>query len=176
MGPILSRGHAILCSSWTPGCIPFMENGSQPSKWISVEEYAADAELHPSELVSMILDGRLPGERQGDRWYVAAPLVLLEPTQSDDGTALLTLSACCIGSYVTAGRGSLQIPLRFFGDPGRAAALATLNAAIEEVPNLPVAITLNGEHFHVDSSLWVDLGAALVEFESLMSSLSWRLS
>ncbi len=139
------------------------------AKWIPVEEYAADAEILPSELVSMILDGKLPGERHGNRWYVAAPLVqLVHPDDSDD-TALLRIAACRLGCYVTAGRGELGIPLHF-ADPGRPAALATLNAAMatERPPDLPVEIYLNGEHFMIDSSLWGDLGAALVEYQTLM--------
>lgn len=144
-----------------------MEPGSHSTKWIPVEDYAADADLKPSELVSMILDGELPGERQGNRWYVAAPLVVLVPGGSSDGAALLKISACCMGSYVTAGRGELGIPLRF-DDPGRPAALDAINEAMTKVPDLPVAIHLNGEHFLIDSSLWVDLGAALVEFKVLV--------
>ena len=145
-----------------------MEIGYQRAKWVSVEEYAVDAGIQPSELVSMILDGGLSGERRGNRWYVARPLVVLEPTGSADGTALLKLAACRIGSYVTAGRGELGIPLRF-EDPGRPAALEAINAAMQKVPELPVEICLNGGHFLIDSSLWVDLGAALVEFDILMS-------
>ena len=145
-----------------------METGNQSSKWIPVEDYAADAGLQPSEVVSMVRDGGLPGERRGNRWYVAQPLVALEPSGSGPDTALLKIAACRIGSYVTAGRGELGIPLRF-EDPGRPAALDAINAAMQKVPELPVGICLNGEYFLIDSSLWVDLGAALVEFEILMS-------
>ncbi len=155
--------------------VSFMETGYQSSKWIPVEDYAADAGLQPSELVSLILDGGLPGERRGNRWYVARPLVVLEPAGSADGTALLILAACRIGSYVTAGRGELCIPL-WFEDPGRPAALEAINAAMQKVPGLPVEICLNGEHFLIDSSLWVDLGAALVEFDILMSPSIRELS
>lgn len=144
-----------------------MATGNQSSQWISVEDYAANAELEPSEMVSIILDGNLPGERQGSRWYVAAPLVVLVPGESSDGTALLKIAACQMGSYVTAGRGELGIPLRF-DDPGRPAALAAINEAMTKVPTLPVEIHLNGEYFHIDSSLWADLGAALVEFKVLV--------
>ncbi len=48
------------------------------SRWIPVEEYASDAGCPPSELVSLILDGALPGRRFDLRWYVAGPLVTLE--------------------------------------------------------------------------------------------------
>lgn len=143
-----------------------MATADHSSKWIPVEDYAVDAELHPSGLVSMILDGVLAGERQGNRWYVARPLVMLEPPNSANDTAWLKISACRIGSYVTAGRGEFGIPLRC-QDPGQSAALAAINAALRYPPDLPVEIYLNGEHFLIDSSLWVDLGAALVEFQVL---------
>jgi len=145
----------------------FMEPDSQSSKWIPVEDYAADAEFEPRELIRMIQNGELPGEKQGNRWYVSAPLVVLVSGGSSDGTALLKIAACRMGSYVTAGRGELGIPLRF-DDPGRPAALDVLNEVMTKVPDLPVEIHLNGEYFHVDSSLWLDLGAALVEFQILM--------
>jgi hypothetical protein len=138
-------------------------------KSIPVENYAADVGMLASELVSLILDGKWPAERREDRWYIAAPLVqLVHPDDSDD-TGLLKIAACRLGCYVTAGRGELGIPLRF-ADPGRPAALVALNAALskETSPELPVEIHLNGEHLLIDSSLWVDLGAALVEYETLM--------
>jgi hypothetical protein len=100
---------------------------------------------------------------------VAAPLVqLVHPDESKNDAALLKIAACCLGSYVTAGRGELGIPLRF-ADPGRPAALAALKAAMATTtpPILPVEIHLNGEYFSIDSSLWVDLAAALVEYETL---------
>ena len=149
-----------------------MATDDTPLKWIPVEEYASDAEMTPSELVSMILDGQLPGERRGNRWYVAAPLVRL--VHRDDlagNTALLIIAACRLGRYVTAGRGELGVPLRF-ADPGRPAALAALNAAMvrDTPPDMPVEIFLNGEHLLIDSSLWVDLGASLLEYQTLMDS------
>jgi hypothetical protein len=145
-----------------------MSSDRESSKWIPVEEYALESEMLPSELVSMIVDGELPGERRGNRWFVAAPLVVLIPGGAADGADLLRISACCLGSYVTAGRGELGIPLRF-SDPGWPAALAAVNAGMGAPPaELPVEIWLNGEHFLVDSSLWVDFGAALVEFETLV--------
>jgi hypothetical protein len=149
-----------------------METPDHSSKWIPVEDYAAEAGLHPSELVSMILDGALEGERQGIRWFVAQPLVVLQSV-ADGG--LLTISACCLGSYVTAGRGELSIPLRF-DDPGRPAALVAIDAAMEVRPELPVEIHLNGERYLIDSSLWVDLGAALVKFEALVDPSVGELS
>jgi hypothetical protein len=138
-------------------------------KWIPVEDYAADMEIEPSELVSMILDGQLPGERQGNRWYVSAPLVQLVHPNAASDTGLLKIAACRLGCYVTAGRGELGIPLRFT-DPGRPAALAALNAAMasDTPPDLPVEIHLDGEHLKIDSSLWGDLSAALMEYQTLM--------
>jgi hypothetical protein len=143
-----------------------MATGNQ-SKWIPVEEYAVDAEMTPGELIRRILAGELPGERHGNCWFVAAPLVVLVPGGATDGSDLLRIAACCIGPYVTAGRGELGISLRF-SDPGWPAALASINSAMRRTPVLPVEIWLNGEHFLVDSSLWVDLGAALVEYQILM--------
>jgi hypothetical protein len=139
-------------------------------KWISVEDYAHDAGMPPSELVSRILDGRLPGERQGNRWYVAAPnVVLVLPETAAYDTAVLKICACCLGSYVTAGRGQLVIALRA-DDPGRRIALTALNAAIarDTPPTLPLEVVFNEESFLFDSSLWLDLAAALVEYQALM--------
>lgn len=144
-----------------------MTTDNHSSRWIPVEDYAAETDLEPSVLVSMIIDGDLPGERQGNRWYVARPMVVLEPPAGTQDFAMLKISAFRVGSYVTAGRGEFDIPLRF-DDPGRPATLAAINEAMTKVPDLPVEIRLNGEYFHIDSSLWVDLGAALVEFETLM--------
>src|ERR1700744_5145078 len=117
------------------------------TRWIPVEDYAAEAGMPPSELVSAIIDGNLPGERQGDRWYVAAPLVeLVPPGGLDDDIAFLKISACRMGCYVTAGRGDLEIPLRF-DDPGRLAALTAFDSAMSSgvPPETPLAISLNGE-------------------------------
>ncbi len=139
----------------------------QGSKWISAEEYAVDGKMTASEVISLIIDGKLRGERHGNRWFVGAPLVVLVQAGRPGGADLLKVSACCIGPYVTAGRGELGIPLRF-SDPGWPAALAAINTAMQTPPRLPVEIWLNGEHFLVDSSLWVDFGAALVEYQILM--------
>ena len=151
-----------------------MLNVKQSSRWISVEDYALDAEILPSELVSRIVDGELPGRRHGNRWFVATPLVVLKQGGAAEGTDFLKISACCIGRYVTAGRGELSIPLRQ-SDPGRSAALAAINAAIRMIPELPLELWLNGEHFLVDSSLWADFGAALVEYETLIDRRIERL-
>jgi len=110
-----------------------MTAGNDSSQWISVEDYGGDAGIAPSELVSMILDGDLAGARHGDRWYVAGPLVVLEHPRILDDVGWLTISACCLGSYVTAGRGELGIPLRF-EDPGRPAALIALEEALKRGP------------------------------------------
>jgi hypothetical protein len=100
---------------------------------------------------------------------VAAPLVQLVHPDAAGDTAWLKISACRLGCYVTAGRGELGIPLRF-ADPGRPAALVALNAAMaaRTPPQMPIEVYLNGEHFMIDSSLWVDFGAALVEYQTLM--------
>jgi hypothetical protein len=138
-------------------------------KWIPVEDYAADMDMPASALVRMILDGQLPGEREDNRWYVTAPLIHLMHPDESSATEILKIAACRLGSYVTAGRGELGIPLRFT-DPGRPAALAALQAAIalDTPPDLPVEIHFNGECFRIDCSLWGDLSAALVEYQTLM--------
>jgi len=81
--------------------------------WMPVEDHAAETGIPASELVSMILDGQLPGERHGNRWYVAAPLVQwVYPDPSND-TAHLKIAACRQRSCVTAGRANLESPLAF---------------------------------------------------------------
>jgi hypothetical protein len=144
-----------------------MYTANRLSKWIPVEEYAVDAEMPARELIRMIVDDELRGERHGNRWRVVAPLVALVPTGAVDRTYLLKGSACRIGPYVTAGRGELGTTLRFC-DPSRPAALAAINTAMQAPAELPIEIWLNGERFLVDLSLWVDLGAALVEYQTLM--------
>jgi hypothetical protein len=147
-----------------------MVSERQP-KWITVEDYAGDADMAPSELVSLILDGLLPGERQGNRWYVAAPhVVLVLPQPAAANTAVLKITACALGSYVTAGRGELVVTLRA-DDPGRRVALVALDAAMgkHKPPRLPLAVVFNEEAFLFDSSLWVDLAAALIEYEALIN-------
>jgi len=134
------------------------------SKWVSVEDYAFGTDLRTSEIVSFILDEKLEGRRFGDRWYVARPHVVLILPGADDGdVAVLRIAAFCIGPYVTAGHGRLEIPLRS-DDPGRTGARQELDAAMRKVPDLPLEIRVNGERCLFDSSLWVDLGAALVEY------------
>jgi len=132
-----------------------------------VEDYAAVAGIKSGELIQMIVDGSLPGEyREGD-WFVARPLVVLEHPSEAESCAWLKISACRLGSYVTAGRGELGIPLRF-DDPGRPAARVALEEAMTKRPVLPIEIYLNGEYFLVDSSLWRDLSAALFEYDVLV--------
>ncbi len=143
-----------------------METDHQLRKRIPVEAFATDTGLESSELVSLILDGKLAGERHGNRRYVAAPLVTLIPDGFPDGSALLRVSACRISCYLTAGRGELGIPLRF-ADFGRPAALVALQEALDRPVVLPVEIHLNREYFLIDSSLWVDFSAALIEFQTL---------
>ncbi len=143
-----------------------METDHQLRKRIPVEAFATDAGLESSDLVSLILDGKLAGERHGNRMYVAAPLVTLNPDGFPDGSPLLRVSACRIGCYVTAGRGELGILLRF-ADFGRPAALAALQDAMQKPVDLPAEIHLNREYFLIDSSLWVDFSAALIELQTL---------
>ncbi len=148
-----------------------MSTTQQAPQWIPVEDYAADAGMDPRELITLIMNGSLPGKRLGDYWFVARPLVVLEQPTTMNDVGWLKISACRMGSYVTAGRGELRIPLRF-DDPGRPAALRALQKAMKAKPVLPLAIWLNGEHFLIDSSLWVDLSAALVEYQVLTDSSS----
>ena len=138
--------------------------------WIADKDYAVQAAMAPEDLVGLIRNGALPGEQRDGCWYVASPSVVLQlPDDSGSDDALLRVAAYCLGIYVTEGRGELRIPLRF-GDPGRAAALDAINSAIAsgKAPELPIEVWLNEEHFLVDSSLWVDLGAALVEYATLL--------
>jgi hypothetical protein len=81
----------------------------------------------------------------------------------DDQTAYLTIAACRLGPYLTAGRGQLVIGLQL-DDAAPAHALARLNEAMTKVPELPLALELAGQRLLVDSSLWCDLAAALFEF------------
>ena len=54
-------------------------------------------------------------------------------------------------------------------DAGPLRALATLNEAMTRVPELPLTLELAGERLLIDSSLWCDLAAALVEFDVLQN-------
>ncbi len=135
------------------------------TEWFTAEDYAADLGITPSEVISMILDGALTGERCGDRWYVIQPVVVVLEL-GRDGEVLLRISACRIGSYVMAGREQLCIPLRS-ADLGRVAALVAIEDAMRSAPELPIAILLNGEEFLVDASLWLEMSAALAEFETM---------
>jgi hypothetical protein len=146
------------------------------SKWIPVEKYAADVDFAPSEIVSLILDGVFEGRRVGNLWYVAKPLVSVEhPDQNNTASGLLKISACKIGRYVTAGRGELGIPLHF-ADGEADVVLKKIDRAMKKRPVMPLEVVLGGESFIVDSSLWVDLGAALLEFKILNDPESARAS
>jgi hypothetical protein len=54
-------------------------------------------------------------------------------------------------------------------DPGPLRALATLNEAMTRATGLPLTLELSGERLLIDSSLWCDLAAALVEFDVLQN-------
>ncbi len=53
-----------------------MEMGDQLSKWITVEVYAAQVDVSPHQLMRMIRDRVIPGEKRGNRWFMARPLVV----------------------------------------------------------------------------------------------------
>ena len=140
-----------------------------PDGWIALDTHASRVGIAAEILLRWIMDGRLEGGRFSDGWYVAPPLVTLEPpTPAGDQTAHLTLSACRLGPYLTAGRGRHMLALRL-EDAGPLRALATLNEAMTRVPELPLTLELAGERLLIDSSLWCDLAAALVEFDVLQN-------
>lgn len=146
-----------------------MSQTDPPECWIPLETHAAEVGIAAEILLRYINDGRLEGGRFSNGWYVAPPLVTLEPpTIADDQTARLTLCVCRLGPYLTAGRGRHVIPLRL-DDAGPLRALPVLDEAMTRVPELPLTLELAGKRLLVDSSLWCDLAAALVEFDLLQN-------
>jgi hypothetical protein len=140
-----------------------------PDGWIPLDIDAARVGIHAEILLRWIKDGRLEGARFSDGWYVAPPLVTLEPpTTADDQTARLTLCVCRLGPYLTAGRGRYVIALQL-DDPAPSHALARLNEAMRRIPELPLTVKLAGQRLLVDSSFWCDLAAALVGFDVLQN-------
>jgi hypothetical protein len=139
--------------------------------WIPVEDYVADTEIRASELVSLIIDGHLPGGRFGGRWFLEPPVVaLVPPIDASGDTAKLIMSVCRMGSYLTAGSSGLPISLGL-DDPGARGSLDALLEAMRHDPTLPVEIELTGRRFCVDSSLWLELSAALVELDILQNGV-----
>lgn len=142
-----------------------MSTTPDPYLWISVERYAAELNVRPSELMSRVLDGTLEGLRQEDRWYVARPRVTLFYPDPDDNTvAELQFRALRLGGYLTAGRSEVVIPLRA-DDPDKDATLSKLMDAGIKPPAEPLQFRLAGQEWTTDSSLYQDLGAAILEFD-----------
>jgi len=138
-----------------------------PEGWIPLETYASQVGIAAEILVRWIQEDRLEGGRFLQGWFIAPPLATLEtPTTADDPTARLTLRACRLGPYFTAGRAQHVIALRL-DDPGPSPARAALEEAMTRVPGLPLTLELGGKRVLIDSSLWCDLAAALVEFDVL---------
>ena len=138
-----------------------------PYLWMSVERFSTERGVRPSETVSQVLDGGLQGMRYYDRWYVARPLVTLHYPNPDDNTvAELHLLACRLGRYLTAARGEVVIPLRY-DDPDKD---PTLNQLLDvqcqvDPPHTPITVRLAGQDWIIDSSLYADLGGAILAFD-----------
>lgn len=146
-----------------------MRQTDPPQGWISLNTQASRVGIAAEILVRWIKDGSLEGGQFSDGWYVAPPLVSLEPpTSANDQTARLTLCVCRLGPYLTAGRGRHVIALGL-NDAGPLRALAAVKDAMTRAPELPLTLELAGEPLLVDSSLWCDLAAALVEFDVLQN-------
>jgi hypothetical protein len=142
-----------------------MNRAPDPYLWMTVEDFAASLERPPSELVSQVLDGALEGLRYKDRWYVARPKVTVHyPDPQDKSTAELRLLACRMGSYLTAGRGEVVIPLRY-EDPDKDDALTRLTELAQEPPEEPAKVRLAGRTWILDSSLYADLSSAILAFD-----------
>ena len=136
--------------------------------WMMVEDFAVDVGLDYDEVLAAVRAGSLDGFFAGGRWFVEMPLVRLQtrPDLTESG-AWLEIAACVLGNYVTAGRGQCLIRLGDDLDSIRAA-IDRLNTALTSAPELPLTLTINGSEYLFDSSLWVDLGAALIEFVELV--------
>ncbi len=144
-----------------------MREPLHPDDWISAEVYSAEADISVQMVIDWIKNGQLAGGCFAQRWYVAPPLVFVQPPPNPSSlTARIVISACRLGPLLTAGRGR-QVFAVELDDDRASAALAALNEAMRKRPVLPLAIDLGGTPALVDSSLWCDLGAALVEIEVL---------
>ena len=146
-----------------------MSQTDPPPDWVPLDRYASQVSIAAEILLRWIKDGRLEGGQFLGGWYVAPSLVTLDPpTGAEDPTVRLTLCVCRLGPYLTAGRARLVIDLRL-EDAEPLVALATLKKAMTRVPQLPLPLHLGAERLLVDSNLWCDLSAALVEFDVLQN-------
>lgn len=144
-----------------------MNDPLPPSDWIAAETYAAEAGIALEIVVRWIRSSQLEGGCFGQVWYVAPPLIAVEfPSDPKIQTVRITISACRLGPLLSAGRAKHVFAVDL-NDERTSVALAALNEAMCKPPLLPLAIELGGEHLLIDSSLWCDLGAALVEIEVL---------
>lgn len=152
-----------------------MSQSDPPERWIPLDTEASRVGIAAEILLNWIKGGQLAGDQFSDGWYVAPPLVTLEPpTTADSQTARLSLCVCRLGPYLSAGRGRHAIALRL-DDAGPLRALEALEEAMTSVPELPLTLELAGQRLLVDSSLWCDLAAALVEFDVLQNGSIYEL-
>jgi len=134
--------------------------------WMPAEELARRRGVPVDDIVGMAMAGQIESCRQGDRWYVERPLVWLHyPDPAHPTCAELKVFALALGRYLTAARRMVTIPLRS-NDPDREESLETLCDALQGPLPEPVPFRLDGRDFLVDSSLQLDLAAALVDFDA----------
>ena len=139
---------------------------NDPLLWQPAAEYAVEHGMTTREVELRLVEGMLDGGYE-DGWYVARPLVRLEfPDPADIDHAELKLLAMPLGRYLTAARREFVIPLHR-DDPDKDAALEAMLDALQGDPVVPVPFRLNGRDWCVDSSLTLELGQALIEFEAV---------
>jgi len=139
---------------------------NDPLLWMPAADYAAAHGLTVWEVEHRLVEGMLGGGYD-DGWYVARPLVRLEfPDPADIDHAELKLLAMPLGRYLTAARREFVIPITR-EDPDKDAALEALLDALQGEPVAPVPFRLDGRDWCVDSSLTLELGQALIEFEAV---------
>lgn len=136
-----------------------------PDIWRPAEELASEWAIPTSEVVSLILDGDVEGKRFEYRWYVPRPTVnLYYPDPDDRRHAELHFRCCRLGNYLTAGRGEMIVPIRH-GDPGLEEALALAWEIDASKPPKAAGMRLGCKEWIVDSTLSLDLGRRLLEFD-----------
>jgi hypothetical protein len=139
---------------------------NDPMLWMPAADYAVAQGLTTWEVEHRLVEGMLDGGYD-DGWYVARPLVRLEfRDPSDIDRAELKLLAMPLGRYLTAARREFAIPLNR-DDPDKDAALEAMLDALQGDPVAPVPFRLDGRDWCVDSSLTLELGQALIEFEAV---------
>ena len=133
--------------------------------WRPVEELADEWDAPVSEIMSLILDGNLEGKRFDYRWYVVRPVVTLHyPDPADRSQAELRFRALRMGSYLTAARSELVIPIRH-GDVGVKEALDLAWGIDESKPPMVATVRFGSQDWVVDASLSRDLARCLLSFD-----------